>query len=106
MLFCPKCSSILIPKPGLKGVLSCSSCSYNSKSKEDLVIKETIKIPKNEEIVVVEKRVDSLPKTSEECPKCKHKEAYFWTLQTRGGDEAETRFFECVKCKNRWRAYK
>ena len=21
------------------------------------------------------------------------------------GDEAETRFFECVKCKNRWRSY-
>jgi len=106
MLFCPKCSSILIPKQGAKGVLSCSNCSYKSKVSEDLVIKEKVKVPKEKEIVVIEKRVDSLPKTHEECPKCKHKEAYFWTIQTRAGDEAETRFFECTKCKNRWRAYK
>ena len=106
MLFCPKCLSILVPKPSAKGFLSCSNCNYKSKSSEDLVIKEILKVPKSREIEVVEKRVDSLPKTEEECPKCHHKEAYFWTIQTRAGDEAETRFFECVKCKNRWRAYK
>ncbi|RLG67435.1 MAG: transcription factor S, partial [Methanobacteriota archaeon] len=33
------------------------------------------------------------------------KDAYFLPVQTRAGDEAETRFFECVKCKHRWRAY-
>ena len=106
MLFCPKCSSILIPKPGVKGVLNCSNCTYKSKSSADLVIKEKVKLPKKKEIEVIEKRVDSLPKVEEECPKCHHKEAYFWTIQIRAGDEAETRFFECIKCKNRWRSSK
>lgn len=42
----------------------------------------------------------------EKCPKCENKEAYFWTVQTRAGDEAETMFLECKKCKHRWRSYK
>jgi len=45
------------------------------------------------------------PKTNEECPKCKHKEAYYWLVQTRAADEAATRFFKCVKCMHTWRAY-
>jgi DNA-directed RNA polymerase subunit M len=106
MLFCPKCSSILVPSTVAKGILVCSNCSYRSKTSEDLVIREKVKVAKNEEIAVVEKNVEALPKTQEECPKCNYKEAYFWTMQTRAGDEAETRFFECVKCKHRWRAYK
>jgi DNA-directed RNA polymerase subunit M len=31
--------------------------------------------------------------------------AYFWTQQTRGADEPETRFFKCTKCSHTWREY-
>ena len=40
-----------------------------------------------------------------ECPKCGNTEAYYWTIQTRSGDEAETKFHKCTKCKHTWRDY-
>ena len=39
------------------------------------------------------------------CPECGHDKAYYELKQTRSGDEAPTRFFECEKCKHKWRAY-
>src|SRR3989338_3260462 len=105
MLFCPKCGGILVPhKDDKKKQLTCG-CGYTTKQKDDLVIKEKITLSPSDQIAVVEKRIDTLPKTKEECPKCENPEAFFWTVQTRAGDEAETRFFECVKCRHRWRSY-
>lgn len=104
MLFCPKCGSILMPKEdGSKKKLVCS-CGYSSKEEDDILLQENVK---NEtKIEVVDSNVEVLPKVDEDCPKCTSNKAYFWTVQTRAGDEAETRFFECVKCKHRWRDYK
>lgn len=105
MLFCPKCGHLLMPKAeGRKTLLICN-CGYKSVEKEDIVMKETIKSHAKFE-VVDEKVLDVMPKTSETCPKCKHGEAYFWMMQTRAADEAETKFFQCVKCGHRWRVYK
>ncbi len=81
------------------------SCGYREKHKISLVIKEEVKGEKNEKIAVVDKRVEILPKTKEDCPKCKNTEAYYWLLQTRAADEAATRFFRCVKCNHTWRVY-
>lgn len=53
--------------------------------------------------VDVTEDLETLPITEAECPKCKNKEAYWWLRQTRGGDEPETRFFKCTKCKHTWR---
>ena len=39
------------------------------------------------------------------CEKCGNKAAYYWTQQTRGADEPETRFFKCTKCEYTWREY-
>jgi len=106
MLFCPKCGAILLPKTdGKKYKLVCGNCGYSSTEKEDILIQERAQAAQKVEIVDEKKIEKVLPKTEEECPKCGCKEAYFWTVQTRAGDEAETRFFECVKCKHRWRAY-
>jgi len=107
MMFCEKCGSILIPKKNRKGktVLACRSCSYVSKKRESLILKEKVYISEKEGIAVVDKRVETLPKTQEICPKCNYKEAFFWTVQTRAADEAETRFFKCVKCNHTWRSY-
>jgi len=104
MLFCEKCGSIMIPKEdGKKKRLVCNSCGFSSKEDDDILLQENFK--KEGKIEVMDLDVSVMPKTDEECPKCKHKRAYFWTVQTRAGDEAETRFFECVKCKHRWREY-
>ena len=101
--FCPKCGAILVPKKDRK-TISCS-CGYISRNKKGLVLKEKNVTGKGDRIAVIGKKIEALPKIKEECPKCRHKEAYFWTVQARAADEAETRFFECVKCGHRWRSY-
>lgn len=100
-IFCPKCSSILVPKhTGTRIKMSCS-CGYESRSR-DVILKEKVKVKK---IEIATKKMP-LPKTKVTCGKCGNKEAYYWLVQTRSSDEPETRFFECVKCSHRWRDYK
>jgi DNA-directed RNA polymerase subunit M len=56
--------------------------------------------------IIKEKETNVMPTVAETCPKCGNKEAYFWTSQTRAADEAETKFFRCIKCKHTWREYR
>jgi len=106
-MFCPKCGSLLVPKQvGKKKMMVCSSCNYKSSEKGKIVVKEEIIHKQQPEIAVVEKEeAEALPLTEKECPKCGHKKAYYWTVQTRAGDEPETRFYKCEKCKHTWREY-
>lgn len=109
MMFCPKCGAIVVPKKTKttgKMRLSCASCSYSTNKKEKIVLKETVTQSKKDDIEVISKRIETLPKVQETCPKCQHREAFYWLVQTRAGDEAETRFFKCVKCTHTWRASK
>lgn len=103
-MFCPKCGSILVPKKeGSKKVLGCS-CGYKESDIENAVIKESVE--KKKEIEVIERDDDeSLPQCDADCPKCGSTKAYYWTIQTRAGDEPETKFLKCVKCKHTWRDY-
>lgn len=103
MMFCQKCGGILIPSKTGKRLI-CGKCGTAAKKKGSLSIKEQVNDGKRK-IEIIDKQVNTLPKTNEECPKCNNKEAYFWTMQTRAVDEPETQFFECTKCKHRWRAY-
>lgn len=101
MEFCPKCGCVLVEK---NKSFSCARCNYKAKSK--VKIEATEKIGTKPEIgIITDKETDVFPVTNANCPKCQHKEAYFWTSQTRSGDEAETRFFRCTKCKHTWREY-
>ena len=34
----------------------------------------------------------------EDCPKCKHPELQYYTMQLRSADEGQTVFYECPKC--------
>ena len=104
-MFCPKCGSIILPKKeGNKKVLVCS-CGYKTSKVEQTKITETV-TKKEKEVEVIEKTdIDILPKIDAECEKCGHKKAFFWTLQTRAGDEPETKFMRCEKCRHTWRDY-
>ncbi len=107
-MFCPKCGGILIPKKdGNKKWLACT-CGYKTKDIKDakeVRLKDTAE--KKEDVEVIEKSdaQQSLPEVDAECPKCHNTRAFYWLVQTRAGDEAETRFFRCTKCKHTWREY-
>lgn len=103
-MFCPKCGSVLLPKKeGSKNVLVCS-CGYKSSNVEKIKLTETV-TKKEKEVEVIEKEVNVLPKTKIRCEKCGHGTAFYWTLQTRAGDEPETKFMRCEKCNYTWRDY-
>ncbi len=101
MEFCPKCGCVIVEK---NNSFRCPRCNYKSKSK--VKIESTEKIQVRPKIgVITDKDIDVSPIINATCPKCKNKEAYFWTLQTRSSDEAETKFYRCTKCKHTWRDY-
>ena len=102
MQFCPKCGSILVQK---RKNFGCPNCSYTTKEKIKISIRE--KLGEKQKIAVIKDQdVDVLPTVKTDCPKCKHDKAHFWTSQTRSGDEAETKFYRCKKCRHTWREYK
>lgn len=104
MLFCPKCGSILKPKTEKgKNILFCS-CGFVNKDTEGAEIKETVH-KEEKEIEVILEEVEPHPLMDATCPKCKHDKAYYWLVQTRAGDEPETKFQKCEKCKHTWRDY-
>lgn len=102
MEFCPKCGCVLVEK---KKNFGCARCGYSAKGKVKIETSEQIQI-KPKIGVIREKDTDVFPITNANCPKCDNGEAYFWTSQTRAGDEAETKFFRCTKCKHTWREYR
>ncbi|MBI4448748.1 transcription factor S [Candidatus Woesearchaeota archaeon] len=106
-MFCPKCGSLLMPKVIKNEKVTACSCGYTNKTASGAgVLKETVQGKRLVGDVVSEDQDDAkLPKTRAECNKCGSQEAYLWTKQTRAGDEPETKFLKCVKCKHTWRDY-
>ncbi len=103
-MFCSKCGSILRPKEKAgKKILYCS-CGFtkNLDNESNAEIKEKVQAAKKIEIV---ESVETNPKVKIKCEKCDNGMAYYWTQQTRGADEPETRFFKCTKCSYTWREY-
>lgn len=104
-MFCPKCGSLLIPRQeGSKKVLACK-CGYIDKDVKKAKLREVIGKPKDISVVDKDMETKTLPLTEAICPVCRHKKAYYWTIQTRTGDEPETKFLKCQKCKKVWRDY-
>ena len=102
MEFCPKCGSVLVMKTKKMG---CPRCGYSAKGKMKISTSE--KSGKKTEVVVISsKEAETLPVVEEKCRECGNEKAYFWTVQTRAGDEAETKFFKCTKCSTTWRQYR
>ena len=102
MQFCPECKALMKNRPGTDKAV-CTKCGYIGGSH---VLKSSEKLPEPKvQVGVVDEGDELISKTTQECPKCKHHEAYFWSKQTRAGDEGETSFFRCTKCKHTWRKY-
>lgn len=101
MQFCPECKSLMMNRAG-KSV--CGKCGHMGVHKK---ISTSEKVDGQKlQIAVVDEREELMSKVKEDCPKCKHNECYFWSRQTRAGDEGETSFYKCVKCKHTWRKYR
>ena len=84
-----------------KKILACS-CGYTNKKAENIEIKEVM-VGNGKNPEPVDEEVETLPLADAECPKCQHNKAYFWMVQTRAGDEPETKFYKCEKCKHIWK---
>ena len=97
MEFCPKCGAMLMSKK--------CECGYEADADVKLETSESIE-GAGEVVVVNDGDGEVNPIVDKECVKCGHPECYFWTKQTRAGDEAETKFYKCVKCKHTWRDYR
>ena len=106
MEFCKKCGSVMVAKEeNKKTVLVCRKCNTKVKKYKPLKIQEPVEKKPQDEIIIIEKNEEVLPKTKAVCPKCGHKEAYWWLRQTRSADEAPTLFLRCTKCGHSWREY-
>ena len=103
--FCSNCGAIIMGKKG--EAVACPSCGESQKAKASIKLSEKVTKVEEKEIVDSDDSAAEIhPLIKAECSKCKHEEAYFWTKQTRSGDEAETSFYKCVKCRNTWRLYR
>ena len=115
MEFCPKCGSRLTQKKSKTGTkikisLECLKCSYTKKELKNMSPTKMLKNNENPQKFVTiitkeDQKLNTLPTLKIKCPKCENREAYWWLLQTRGGDEATTQFYRCTKCKHTWRKY-
>jgi DNA-directed RNA polymerase subunit M len=106
MDFCKKCGSVLVAKKqGSKTILSCRKCGFKIEDYKPLEIAEDVEKNPLEDVVIIEKNEECLPRTKVVCPKCGNKEAVWWIQQTRSSDEAPTLFLRCTKCKHAWREY-
>ncbi|MFW9909748.1 MAG: transcription factor S [Candidatus Thorarchaeota archaeon] len=107
MQFCDDCGSMMMPFVDEDGnnQLKCRSCGHVKKGKTNLTVSQTVKRTARDKIVVVDDESIPMPKTAAACPKCGNNEAYYWTVQTRRGDEGATEFYRCTECKTTWRNY-
>jgi DNA-directed RNA polymerase subunit M len=106
MEFCPKCGIVLVSKKeNEKANLVCRKCGHKVKDYKPIEIKEDIKENPMNDVILMNEKKETLPKTEVICPKCNNKEATWWMQQTRSADEPPTLFFRCTKCQHSWREY-
>jgi DNA-directed RNA polymerase subunit M len=97
--------------PSGAGKMKCKKCGHEvaqggGTGAADEPATRTRSLKEEKQRLVVDKNEpELLPKIRITCPKCSGNEAYWMIQQTRGADEAPTRFYICTKCAYRWREY-
>lgn len=87
-------------------VLECASCGFVDDKGSETEMKEVKKEKSRIEIIDPNKEDKNLPTTDDViCEKCGNDKAYYWLVQTRAADEAQTKFLRCTKCSHTWRDY-
>ena len=107
MQFCDKCGAMMVPVTEEDGsrALKCRSCGNTEKIGGHLTVSQNIEKTPRDKIILVEEDSIPMPTIKAACPKCGNNIAYYWTLQTRRGDESATEFYRCTLCKHTWRNY-
>lgn len=107
MKFCPECGTIIQPtKEDGKTILDCSNCEYTNQEDKSQKMSFSEKGKKKKDVEIIEDDTEQTkPIIDRECPECGNNKAYYWTIQTRAGDEPETRFYRCTECKHTVREY-
>lgn len=107
-MFCPQCHSLL-DLPDAQLLIRCLTCQYRVKfsADDDRLEKFATSTKYNNfarnELIEEEEEEETASqraKVDETCPKCRHPEMYFYTMQMRSVDEGQTVFYECVKCRH------
>jgi DNA-directed RNA polymerase subunit M len=97
--------------PAGAGKMKCKKCGHEVVQGQggggaDAPATKTRSLKEEKLRLVVDKNEPALlPKIRITCPKCSNNEAYWMIQQTRGADEAPTRFYICTRCEYRWREY-
>ncbi len=107
MQFCEKCNAMMVPVTEEDGTraLKCRSCGNTKTIGGRLTVSQNLEKTPRDKIIIVEEDSIPMPTIKAACPKCDNNVAYYWTLQTRRGDEGATEFYRCTKCKHTWRNY-
>ncbi len=113
MKFCEKCGNLLVAeKKGKAVMLVCRRCGKRYKAtgaQKKMAVEEKFVEPKKEVVVIEKKEAESeLPMINIICPNCGNKKAYWWSQETAGLTEESatpTIFYQCAKCKHKWRSY-
>lgn len=95
------------------GTGDCAGCGFKCKA-ADLVTLEVVTTAAKRPLqswLKAEAAEDSAVKVGgpghaevdEDCPKCAHPRASFYTMQLRSADEGATVFYECLSCGFKWR---
>lgn len=110
-MLCPKCQTMGKPVPG-KGYV-CPKCAHRWIPSGNLTFKgpEQRRIDKLDDLGVIE----DISKFQQQmwptdftvrCGACENWGAYYYQRQTRRSDEPPTTFYQCTKCKRKWKKSK
>ncbi|HWG90280.1 MAG TPA: transcription factor S [Candidatus Thermoplasmatota archaeon] len=112
MMFCPNDKSMMRP---VRGKLTCPKCGHvQAQQAGALVVKgEPVEVTRNKfsEIGVIDdpaKFESQIWPIDDQvyCGHCGNFGAYYQLRQTRKADEPTTRFYQCTKCKRKWKSSK
>ena len=101
-MFCEKCRGLMFPQ---EGEWTCRKCGYVKGIDGKKDAKTITAKSEDKEMMIIDGKNDTLPKTRVTCPECGNKEAYWVLRQTRSADEPETRIYRCTECGHSWREY-